>query len=100
MRERIPIPHFPRQMSARAFTRADTSVFLQRRLESIDGVTLGAGPHERLETTAIRYVYSTREQVSQVLFDTNILEQANKRFGRKLDEDIDITVGFFFATRD
>src|SRR6266851_930987 len=70
------------------------------RLESINGVTFGAGPHERLQAFAICHVHRPLEHVAEVLLDADVLKQTDRCFWLKLNQDVDIAVGFFFPTRD
>ena len=70
------------------------------RLESIDGVSLGAGTHERLQLVAIRHVNPIGKQVGEVLRNFHILEQADGRLRLKLDQDVDIAARLGLGTSD
>src|SRR5260370_19173022 len=59
-------------------------------LEGIQGIAFSAGPHECLETAAIRYVHAVGEEVSQVLSDADVLEHAHRCVRPKLNQDIDV----------
>src|ERR1700738_4702448 len=69
-------------------------------LESIDRFVFDSGPDQRLEAFAVGDIDASAKHIFEVMDDADILKQANARFGRDLDHDIDIAPRAIVAAVD